>query len=338
MLRRLLGFFRPPDLDWIQVEVSSYCNADCTYCPHTVYKDFWLNRHMPLNTFERILPALAETDLVFLQGWGEPLLNPDFLKMVRAAKAAGCKVGTSTNGTLLDASMAHRLVECGADVVAVSLAGVGEANDSVRKGASLEKALEAIRVLDRAKKSLGTELPGVNIAYMLLRSGLKDIVGLPAMLRGLGVSQVVISTLDLVPCKELEDETIVPSDSREYDELCDLLDSVKEGGARLDIDVHYQVRKPKSQRTVCTENAGGALFLSADGAVSPCVFTNIPLREEAEIYQGSGRPYRRLSFGNVSSGSLEDIRRLNEYDAFIRSFREGRVPEACDRCPKLAIG
>jgi MoaA/NifB/PqqE/SkfB family radical SAM enzyme len=293
---------------------------------------------MPFDTFERILPALAKTELVFLQGWGEPLLNPDFLKMVRAAKAAGCKVGTSTNGTLLDSSMAHRLAECGADVVAVSLAGVGEANDSIRKGASLEKALEAIRVLGRARKNLGTELPGAHVAYMLLRSGLKDVVRLPAMLRGLGVSQVVISTLDLVPCKELENETIVPSDSREYDELCDLLDSVKEGGARLDIDVHYQIRKPESRRTVCTENAGRAMFVSADGAVSPCVFTNIPVREEAELYRGSKRPYRRLTFGNVNSASLEEIGRRDEYDAFIRSFRDGGAPEACEGCPKLAIG
>ena len=339
MLRKLLGFFYPPpDLDWIQVEVSSYCNAYCAYCPHTVYKDIWLNRHMPLKTFERILPALAKTELVFLQGWGEPLLNPDFLKMVKAAKDAGCRVGTSTNGMLLDASMARGLAECGADIVAVSLAGVGAVNDSVREGTSLEKALEAVASLGRAKEGLGTEQPGVHIAYMLLRSGLKDVAGLPAMLRGLGVSQVVISTLDMVPCEELEDEVIVPSDSREYDELCELLDEVREEGARWNIDVHYQIHKPKSLRAICTENAGRALFVSADGSVSPCVFTNLPVRKEAELYCGSGRSYRRLTFGNVNSASLEEIRRRRAYEVFRRSFREGDSPAACYGCPKLTIG
>ena len=92
-----------PRLDWIQVEVTSYCNAACVYCPHTVYQGHWASRHLPLTTFAKLLPALARARLVYLQGWGEPLLHPDFFNMVALAKQAGCRVGTTTNGMLLDA-------------------------------------------------------------------------------------------------------------------------------------------------------------------------------------------------------------------------------------------
>jgi hypothetical protein len=34
---------------------------------------------MPLSLFRRLKPALKNTDLVYLQGWGEPLTHPDFL-------------------------------------------------------------------------------------------------------------------------------------------------------------------------------------------------------------------------------------------------------------------
>jgi hypothetical protein len=42
-----------PNLDWIQVEVSSYCNAGCIYCPHTAYKktgrtDTFRWKHSPI--------------------------------------------------------------------------------------------------------------------------------------------------------------------------------------------------------------------------------------------------------------------------------------------------
>jgi molybdenum cofactor biosynthesis enzyme MoaA len=62
--------------DWIQVEISSYCNASCVYCPYTVYKKNWQNRHLPLELFKKLIPALRSTKLAYLQGWGEPFTRP----------------------------------------------------------------------------------------------------------------------------------------------------------------------------------------------------------------------------------------------------------------------
>ena len=82
-----------PFLDWIQVEVTSLCNAECVYCPHVVYEQFWQKNHMPIETFEKLLPAFRRTSLVYLQGWGEPFLHPRFFEMVRIARGCGCRVG-----------------------------------------------------------------------------------------------------------------------------------------------------------------------------------------------------------------------------------------------------
>jgi len=158
----------------MQVEVSSYCNAACIYCPHKVYRDIWLSRHLSLETFKRLKPAFAKTLMVYLQGWGEPLLHPEFFKMVSMAKAADCGVGTTTNGMLVGRETILRLISSGVDVVAFSLAGVDERNDSIRVGTKLEEILGAIRALDRAKKELCVRRPAIHIAYLLLRSGLKD--------------------------------------------------------------------------------------------------------------------------------------------------------------------
>ena len=72
------------------------------------------------------------------------------------------------------------------DVLAFSLAGIGETNDAWRQGTSFQQVLEAIRSLQACKRRLGKLTPRVHIAYMLLRSGLADLEKLPMALQGLG--------------------------------------------------------------------------------------------------------------------------------------------------------
>jgi MoaA/NifB/PqqE/SkfB family radical SAM enzyme len=338
LLKTWLGRIFAPSLDWIQVEVTSACNAACTYCPRTVYRHAWLDRDLPLETFERLLPALGRTGLVFLQGWGEPFLHPELLTMMSMAKRAGCKAGTTTNGMLLDAKTMHRLVECGVDVLAFSLAGVDPGNDAIRRGTSLNKVLDAIRALNEIKRTLGKDSPAIHIAYMLLRSGLEDVERLPYVLQGLGVSQVVISTLDFVASGELEAETIVPATGQEYHELKARLDAVGEQGLRFGMSIHHQLRRPGERRRTCTENVARALFVSADGNVSACVFANLPVSGPVEAFGRAGGRYEPVVFGNVNDAPVSTLWRRKPFGDFRRTFDRGRVPTSCEGCARLYNG
>jgi MoaA/NifB/PqqE/SkfB family radical SAM enzyme len=82
--------------------------------------------------------------MVHLQGWGELLLHKQFFEIVASVKKAGCKVGTTTNGMLLNRTEISKLVESGIDHVAFSLTGIGEANDRVRKGTEFRRILQTI--------------------------------------------------------------------------------------------------------------------------------------------------------------------------------------------------
>jgi MoaA/NifB/PqqE/SkfB family radical SAM enzyme len=323
-------------LDWVQVEVTSYCNAACIYCPHSVYQGQWASRHLPLATFRQLLPVFAKTRLVYLQGWGEPFLNPDFFEMIALAKQAGCQVGTTTNGMLLDAEKIIKLVESGLDLVAFSLAGTDKENDSIRQGTSLKKVLAAIEELHQAKEKLGRSKPAIHIAYMLLRSGMADLAKLPLVLQGLGVSQVVVSTLDFVARLELEAETVLTEKAGEYRELKALLRELEELAEPFGLKVHYQIKEPGERRLFCPENVQRALFVGSDGSVAPCVFTNLPLAGPVTYaFKGKELPYRRLTFGNLHELSLPAIWRQPAYAQFRRSFFTGNLVSLCQHCFKL---
>jgi MoaA/NifB/PqqE/SkfB family radical SAM enzyme len=334
ILEKLISLFAPT-FDWIQVEVTTACNAACIYCPRTVFKTLWEDRHLPLETFKKLKPAFADTRHIHLQGWGEPFLHPQFFEMVAMAKAEAFRVGTTTNASLLNEETVRKVVESGIDVLAFSLAGTGESNDIIRKGTSLKKVLKAIETLSREKQKRGTSGPEIHVAYMLFRSGMGELESLPALLEGLGVSQVVVSTLDFVPTEELRKEAVIPATQEEFEEFQSILARLVEAGREKGLAVHYHLVSPGNRREVCTENIRKALVVSSDGGVTPCVYTNLRVSGPYYDLQGERTSYERLVFGNIGENKLKDIWKGTSYSAFRRSFLEGNLAPTCQKCPKI---
>ena len=324
-----------PALDWIQVEVTSHCNAACSYCPCTRYRDRWQNRHMRLETFKKILPFCSPTSLIFLQGWGEPFLNPDFFEMIALAKNQGCRVGTTTNGTLTGKETLTRIVDLGVDIIAFSLAGTDASNDNIRKGTRLKQVLKRIECLNSLKQNRQALRPDIHIAYMLLRSGLKDMEKLPDLLAGLNLSQTVISSLDFIPDSRLAEETIV-SNKGELADVLTCLNGVVEDGASRGIDIHYQISGGEPQPS-CSENVLRSLMVSSDGTVSPCVFTNMPISHDDEDHQERTESYIPLHLGNIHALPLDKIWWQKKARTFRRSFAHHQYLPPCVDCPKRRI-
>jgi MoaA/NifB/PqqE/SkfB family radical SAM enzyme len=324
---------RMPVLDWIQVEVTSRCNASCLYCPRTAYASHWVGQDISFDLFKKLLPSFSTSKLVHLQGWGEPLLHRDFFDMIGLAGKAGCRVGTTTNGMHLTRENITRLVTSGIDHVAFSLAGIGARNDEIRRGTEFNSALGAISEMTAVKKELYSDTPAVNVAYLLLNSQVSSLAEIVPALEGRGIENVIVSTLDFVPSRDLERERIAPKNETEYRELKGKLDRLVEEGKRAGFTVHYRLAGGGKKRT-CTENIRRALVVSADGTVSPCVFTNIPASGVSHIVEGRDEIYEKLTFGNLSEDSLPSIWRNGRYADFRKSFRRTSSPR-CLQCPKL---
>jgi MoaA/NifB/PqqE/SkfB family radical SAM enzyme len=324
-----------PFLDWIQVEISSLCDSKCIYCPHTEYRENWQNRLLPMDLFEKIVPAFKRAKLVFLQGWGEPFTHPQFIDFLRLAKKAGCVTGATTNGMMLDSEKIRELIDEGLDIIGFSLAGIDQKNDSVRKGTRIKRVLKCIEEIHRIRSSRSIDKPAIHIAYMLLRSGLDDLDKIPAFSENAGISQTIISSLSLSVNPAMEKETLAVSGDEEYRELVNRFHEVKKDAEKRDTDIYFNIVSPLMEISFCSENIGRALVIGSDGCVSPCVFGSLPVKGNNYFYFGGDRQkIEDISFGNIADEPLNEIWGKKEYKRFVRELDRGIADGLCKNCMK----
>ena len=324
MLRETFGGRRRL-LDVVQIETTSYCSGRCVYCPHTTMSGAWKARHMKDETFVRLWPLLLETRRAHLQGWGEPLLHPRFLDMVRLCRKADCLVSTTTCGLVMNERLADSLVDSGLDIIAFSLTGSTESsNDAAREGVAFSKVLDAVRLLQAVrKKKAGVHLE-VHFAYLMLAGAIDDVVLLPDLMREYGVHATVVSTLDYIPSPEWEKEAFMPGEHEKIEHARSALERAAKRAASMGMDFHYSLPQ-STPLSDCLEHPARAVYVDAEGSLSPCIYLNLPT--------GRDDPSRRV-FGSCMTDNPLSVWNNAEFTAFRRALVSCAPDTPCMPCPK----
>lgn len=126
-------FYRKPSR--LYIEPTNDCNLSCAMC----YRGKREIGYISFDLFRKVVDEAAVIGVphIFLHGVGEPLLHPNFKKMLTyTMKYMGRfhEVGFFTNGMLLDEATADLIVKLGVSSVFVSMDGVGAVNERVRRG------------------------------------------------------------------------------------------------------------------------------------------------------------------------------------------------------------
>lgn len=96
------------------IEIDARCNLNCKSCPRKTRKGEV--GAMTLELFRECIDKIVASSLdkfVFAAGFGESMLNPDFLPMIHYAKENGCRIFLPTNATKIsDENISHlRLID-----------------------------------------------------------------------------------------------------------------------------------------------------------------------------------------------------------------------------------
>ena len=103
----------------VVVEISSYCNRQCTYCPVSSVDRISDRKSLPAEIYAKILENLAQISYVqslCLNLYNEPMADrPLLIARIREARAElpKCRIYFSTNGDFLSPDYVREMVEAG---------------------------------------------------------------------------------------------------------------------------------------------------------------------------------------------------------------------------------
>jgi len=151
----------------VDIELSTVCNLKCPMC-YTITEEFKSRvgcNFMDWSLFTRIIDEIAgHVPAIRLSLRGEPTLHPDFIKCVEYAKKKGIReISFLTNGSNLSEKSFQEIMLAGADWIIISIDGLYDTYESIRKPMTFENIFETVAMIKRIKQAHYSEKPVIKI-------------------------------------------------------------------------------------------------------------------------------------------------------------------------------
>ena len=151
----------------VDVELSSICNLNCPMC-YTITAQFKKKVNtgfMDFDLFAKIVDEIGnKVPALRLSLRGEPTLHKQFIECIRYAKSKGIReVSFLTNGSKLSPEYFEKIMLAGADWITISVDGLGETYERIRKPLKFDDMLEKIKVAKKIKEQHNSHRPVIKI-------------------------------------------------------------------------------------------------------------------------------------------------------------------------------
>lgn len=152
----------------VMVENTNLCNADCVFCPHKKMKRN--TGVMVMDLYKKIVNDCVKSKINYLTiyGFGEPLLDKNFIERVKLAKKAGIeRVTTNTNAAFLTKEIAREIIKSGLDEIYISFdAATKKTYEKIRPGLQFDEVEKNIKTLIELKKKNNSTKPEVFLSFV----------------------------------------------------------------------------------------------------------------------------------------------------------------------------
>ncbi len=175
---------------WIYVSLSHKCTYNCQMCG--VVK-ILKGQELKKETVQKTLNNIAgwKRDCVVLFTGGEVFLRPDIFELIAYSASKGLKTEVVSNGALIDAKLASKIIAFGLANIAVSLDGANEnTHDSIRQKGAFRKAVNAVKNLAEAKRKLGHG-PQISVWTTIMKENVSELFDIIPLVKGLGAECLV---------------------------------------------------------------------------------------------------------------------------------------------------
>jgi radical SAM protein with 4Fe4S-binding SPASM domain len=292
------------------LEISRTCNLNCPMCMRSATELGF--GFMSLETCKKVVDGFDGIIGVGLNGWGEPLLNPNVIQLLRYMSSKGLLIAFNTNGILLK-DLAPELINI------KSLYHVGLSLDSLTakkgKGHDSLSVLEGLAELAKLKKLRGKKFPHLRISMTVTNSNVEEMSDLVN-----AVAKYGDFWFDSHPAISFKQENVDgPFGPPSAIVLKENLEKAAQEGERLGLrvtldrtDLSTQTNNRKSNDPPCGMPWDSA-FIDFKGDVHPCCF------------------HVDRTLGNAAEKPLTKIWKNEQYVKFRQEILGG-VDSFCGNC------
>ncbi|KKQ78856.1 MAG: molybdenum cofactor biosynthesis protein A [Parcubacteria group bacterium GW2011_GWC2_38_7] len=190
-LRRLF-YLVPTQPANVQIAITNKCNFSCKMCQRFDLKVRLGD--MSVEDFKKVLRNLGTAKNIVLTGWGEPLLHPNLIEMIKLCKVKDCDVRFTSNGNLLTPELGQKLLEVGLNAITFSVDAIK--SDDAEFGHPIQEQLTNIRQFAKAVKDQKAKLE-IYLQSTYHKNKEQDLYDVVEFGKEIGVNRLRFSRLDV---------------------------------------------------------------------------------------------------------------------------------------------
>lgn len=151
----------------VDLELASVCNLRCPMC-YTITPEFKEKVNVKLmdwSLYTRIIDEISgKVNAIRLSLRGEAFLHKKFIECIKYAKHKGIKeVSSLTSGSKLSEDFTPKVIEAGIDWITISIDGVGETYNKIRKPITFDEILTRVKFIKEYKDKHGLQKPVIKV-------------------------------------------------------------------------------------------------------------------------------------------------------------------------------
>ncbi|MCP4405200.1 MAG: SynChlorMet cassette radical SAM/SPASM protein ScmF [bacterium] len=304
-------------LDRIYFYLTEGCNLACRHCWMTPEFDVTGKRSLPVELFEAAIREAGPLGLsaVKLTG-GEPLLHPQFTKLLEIVRHEDLGLIIETNGVLCTPEIAAEIAKSPRRFVSVSIDGAdAETHENIRGvPGSFKQARQAVRNLVAANTR-------PQMIMSLMRSNVAQVDAVVSMAEKLGASSLKFNIVQPTG----RGERVHEAGDLEIAELIELghyVETELASKTALQLFFDYPPAFRSLSRIAGNEAGGICGILEIVGVIAGGHYALC----------GIGESVSELVFGSVGEERLAAIWRENVVLDELRTGLPGRLTGVCSRC------
>ncbi len=284
---KLSHFYGQPR--YAQIETTTCCNSKCFMCHRSSNK--W--KHMRFETFKKIISKLPYCTRVELHGIGEPLLNPDLVRMVKFCKKKKMLTAFTTNAITLSEELGKKLILARLDSISISIDSANSKTFRMMRGCGFHTVIKNVKRFVQLKKELESETPNVSVKVRVSKENIYEIPELIELVSGIGIKQVFLVGLIRSDNKNLSRKQL------------NLIPKYQDYGKSLGIYIsqYFNGLPPYTgKKMVLCSRFWKGMYITINGWATPCCRSN-----SEKIATFGSNSEKIATFGNVLKQNLDEV-------------------------------